>query len=203
MKKVLLTLSAMIAMSVGAGAQIVNIEPVDVVTDDVQLEVITPAEPVKETKKEKKEREKRLREFNDDVAFAKAANSLKRGYFVVLAEYIQRGRSGFRNYAINPNANFLLVQDEDGIIQYAFNRTRPGTNGLGGWTGKGTVRNKKITTSKNGDVHLQFHIAGKSTNSDVRVTLYHNSKYGEVRIWGDVNLVMYGEIRPYRDNDHR
>ena len=62
-----MTLSAIIAMGLGASAQIVPDE-IEIVTDEnVQLEMITPAEPVKESKKEIKEREKKLRELNDDV----------------------------------------------------------------------------------------------------------------------------------------
>ena len=58
MKKILLTLFAITSMSLVATAQTVTDE-VDIETSDVQLEVITPAEPVKESKKEIKEREKR------------------------------------------------------------------------------------------------------------------------------------------------
>ena len=75
-------MGALIALSPVALAQ----EPVQTElesSDDVKLEMITPAEPVKESKKEIKEREKRLREFNDDVAYAKASNSMRRGYFVL------------------------------------------------------------------------------------------------------------------------
>ena len=47
MKKILMTLSAIIAMGLGASAQIVPDE-IEIVTDEnVQLEMITPAEPVK------------------------------------------------------------------------------------------------------------------------------------------------------------
>lgn len=202
MKKVLLMLSAIITMSLGAGAQVVSDE-VDIETSDVKLEVITPAEPVKESKQEIKEREKKLRLLNDDAAFAKASNSLRRGYFVLLADYIQRGRAGYRHYDISSNSNFLLVQDEDAIFQYAINSGRSGANGLGGWTAKGKVRNKRISYAKNGDVLLQFQILGQYINSDVQLKLYHNNNYAEMRITGDIDMVMYGRILPYRDADHR
>ena len=131
----MMTLSAIIAMGLGASAQIVPDE-IEIVTDEnVQLEMITPAEPVKESKKEIKEREKKLRELNDDVAYAKASNSMRRGYFVLVADYVQFGRMGYRHYGINPRSNFILIQGDDGIIQYAFNGVNPGSNGLGGWTG--------------------------------------------------------------------
>ena len=130
MKNILLTISALLMMSLCAAAQ--DSPDVDIETSDVQLQMITPAEPVQESKEEIKAREKKLRELNDDVAYAKASNSLRRGYFVFVADVIEMGRMGFRHYNITPNANFILVQDEDGIIQYALNTGNPGNNGLGG-----------------------------------------------------------------------
>ena len=100
MKKILLTLSAIITMSLGVSAQTV-IDEVDIETSDVELEMITPAEQVKESKEEIKAREKKLRELYDDAAYAKAANSLRRGYFVLVADAIEMGRAGFRHYDIN------------------------------------------------------------------------------------------------------
>ena len=203
MKKILLTLTAIIAMGLGASAQTIADE-VDIETSDVQLEMITPAEQVKESKKEIKEREKRLRELNDDVAYAKASNSMRRGYFVLVADAIEMGRHGYRQYAINRYSNFVLVQAEDGIIQFALNNGGAGSNGLGGWTGKGQVHNKRISYEKNGDVFMQFQIVGPSVNADVDITLYHNSGRATARLWnGSSNLTFYGEILPYRDKDHR
>lgn len=196
-------MTALMAMSLWTSAQIVPDE-LDLDTgDDVKLEMITPAEPAKESKQEIKEREKRLREFNDDVAYAKASNSIRRGYFVLVADYIQNGRSGYRHYDINPNSNFILVQDDDGIIQFAFNMGTPGSNGLGGWTGRGKVRNKQIKYKDNGDVFIQFQLVGSKVNRNVEITLYHNSKRALARIMGLDELTFYGEILPYRDKDHR
>lgn len=203
MKKILFLLSAILAMGLCATAQ-TNNDEVDIETsDNVKLEIITPAEPVQETKEEIKAREKRLREFNDDVAYAKASNSMRRGYFVLVADNIQIGRAGYRHYAINSNSNFILVQDTDGIIQYALNMGNPSLNGLGGWTGKGTVRDKKIKYKDNGDVFMQYKLVTKHGTFDVDVTLYHNSKRAMAQINGGTSIIMYGEILPYRDADHR
>lgn len=179
-------------------------DEVEGITDDnVKLEIITPAEPVVETEQEVKEREKRLREHNDDVAYAKAANSMRRGYFVLVADNIQIGNSGYRHYDISSNSNFVLVQGDDGIVQYALTTGSPGVNGLGGWTGKGTVRNKRIKFDDNGDVYYQYQLISGNVNADVNITLFHNSKRAVVRITGGVPITMYGEILPYRDRAHR
>ena len=172
-------------------------------SEDVKLEIITPAEPVKESKKEIKEREKKLREFNDDVAHAIASNSMQRGYFVLIADYVEIGRMGYRHYNINPQSNFVLVQDDDGIIQYAISTGHSGPNGIGGWTGKGKVSNKRIKILKNGDVFMQYHLASGKVNADVSITLFHNSKRALAQVTGGYNISFYGEIRPYRDQDHR
>ena len=105
MKRLLLALSATVAMGFCASAQDAN--EVDIETSDVQLEMITPAQPVQETEQEIKEREKKLREMNDEVAYAKASNSLRRGYFVLVADNIQIGNMGYRHYDINRNSNFV------------------------------------------------------------------------------------------------
>ncbi|MBQ9555091.1 MAG: DUF4251 domain-containing protein [Muribaculaceae bacterium] len=202
MKRLLMTIFAMTAMCMCASAQ--TIDEVDIETsDNVQLGIITPAEPVQETKEEVKAREKRLRELNDDLAYAKASNSMKRGYFVLLADNIQIGNMGYRHFDINNNSNFLLVQANDGIIQYALNTGSPGANGLGGWTGKGDVRNKRVTVKDNGDVYMRFSVVSSTVNADVDITLFHNSKRAVATISGGPRITMYGEILPYRDNNHR
>ena len=201
MKRLLLALSATVAMGFCASAQDAN--EVDIETSEVQLEMITPAQPVQETEQEIKEREKKLREIKDETAYAMASNSLRRGYFVLVADNIQIGNMGYRHYDISRNSNFILVQAEDGIIQFALNTGYSGSNGLGGWTGKGTVRKQRITYSDNGDVHYQFSIVSGTVNADVYITLFHNSKRAMATVTGGPTITIYGEILPYRDKKHR
>ena len=200
MKKIFLILGAAIAMSLNASAQ--TPEEVDIVTgENVQLEMINPDQPVKETKKEKKEREKKIRKLNQDVEYAKASNSLRRGYFVLLANSVDMGVHHCTG--LNETANYLLVQDNDGIIQFAFNTYRSGPNGIGGITVKGTVRDKKIKYDDNGDVHLEYQLVSKKETAYVYITLFHNSNRAVGRVSGMHDMNFNGEIRPYRDKDHR
>lgn len=201
MKKTLFVLSAILTLGICASAQ--DTGTVEIETSDVELEMITPAQPVQETAQEIKEREKKLREINDEVAYVKASNSLRRGYFVLVADNIQIGNMGYRHYDISRNSNFILVQAEDGIVQFALNTATPGSNGLGGWTGKGKVRKQRITYSDNGDVNYQFSLVGSSVNADVFITLFHNSKRAMATIVGGPTITVYGEVLPYRDKDHR
>jgi hypothetical protein len=120
-----------------------------------------------------------------------------------VADNIQIGNMGYRHYDINSNSNFILVQDNDGIIQFALNTGNPGTNGLGGWTGKGTVRDKRIEVNDNGDVYMQFNVVSGTVNAVVSITLFHNGKRAVADINGDTRITMYGEILPYRDKKHR
>lgn len=202
MKRIFLITAAMVASVLCATAQ--TPDEIDIATDDdIKLEVISPAEPVTETKQQIKEREKLMRAQEDKIAYAKASNSMRRGYFVLLAENIQVGRSGYRHYGINENSNFVLVQDTDGIIQVAFNTSRPRANGLGGWTGKGTVRKKTIRYEDNGDVFMQYILVGPSVNADVSITLFNNSNRAVAQISGGTSMTIYGRILPYRDDEHR
>lgn len=201
MKKYILALSLLMATGLWATAQ--DKGEVDIETADVQLEMISPAQQVQETEQEMKEREKRLREHKDEVAFAKASNSLRRGYFVLVADNIQIGNMGYRHYDISRNSNFILVQGEDGIVQFALNTGFPGTNGLGGWTGKGNVRYSRLKYDDNGDVYYEYQLIGSNINARVFITLFHNSKRAMAQITGGPNITMYGEILPYRDKAHR
>lgn len=201
MKKYILAFSLLMTFGLWATAQ--DKGEVDIETADVQLEMISPAQQVQETEQEMKEREKRLREHKDEVAFAKASNSLRRGYFVLVADNIQIGNMGYRHYDISRNSNFILVQGEDGIVQFALNTGFPGTNGLGGWTGKGNVRYSRIKYDDNGDVYYEYQLIGSNINARVFITLFHNSKRAMAQITGGPDITMYGEILPYRDKAHR
>ena len=201
MKHFLLVLCALLAGGSFAVAQTTN--EIDIETNEVELQMISPAEPVQESSQEIKEREKRLREYKDDIAYAKASNSMRRGYFVLVADNIQIGNMGYRHYGISSNTNFVLVQGDDGVIQFALNTGSPGINGLGGWTGKGSVRNKRIKYDDNGDVFLQYQLISSNVNAQVHITLFHNSKRAVARITGGTDITIYGEILPYRDSKHK
>lgn len=71
MKNFILTLCAIIPL--GVFAQIQSPDASQIESDEnVRLEKIDQKETVKETKKEKKAREKKMRELNEDIAYAKA-----------------------------------------------------------------------------------------------------------------------------------
>lgn len=201
MKKIALILGVMFTLGLNAVAQ--SNDEVDIETSDVKLEVITPAEPVQETEQEIKEREKKFRELQDHVAYVKAYNSLRRGYFVLVSEDIQIGSTGYRHYGISQNYNFILVQGEDGIIQFALNTGFPGSNGLGGWTGKGKVRHSKIKYMDNGDVFMQFDVVGSSVNATVDIILFKETNRAVAHVNGGTPITVYGELLPYRDKEHR
>ena len=201
MKKTALILGVMCTLGLNAVAQ--SNDEVDIETSDVKLEVITPAEPVQETEQEIKEREKKFRELQDHVAYVKAYNSLRRGYFVLVSEDIQIGSAGYRHYGISQNYNFILVQGEDGIIQFALNTGYPGSNGLGGWTGKGKVRHSKIKYMDNGDVFMQFDVVGSSVNATVDIILFKETNRAVAHVNGGTPITVYGELLPYRDKEHR
>ena len=112
MKNFILTLCAIIPLGVFAQVQSPDASQIES-DENVRLEKIDQKETVKETKKEKKAREKKMRELNEDIAYAKASNSMRRGYFVLLANSVDMGR---RFTGLNEAANFVLVQDDDGII---------------------------------------------------------------------------------------
>ena len=106
-------------------------------------------------------------------------------------------------YAETPPSLNSEAFGEDGIIQFALNTGYSGSNGLGGWTGKGEVRKQRMTYDDNGDVHYQFSIVSGTVNADVFITLFNNSKRAVATITGGPTITIYGEILPYRDKKHR
>lgn len=196
----MILLGTMVALALASNAQTAEVDAIN--DDNVQLEIITADQPEQLTEQETKEREKRLRELQDEAAFAKAANSLRRGYFVMLVDNVQFSNGGFLMTNMDQRSNFILVQNFDGIVQFTPMTNHPGINGLGGWTAKGSVRDKRIKYLDNGDVYMEFHLTSNWINTTITITLFHNSKQAVAYLAGP-NIRVYGEILPYRDKEHR
>ncbi len=200
MKQLLLALSLILSSSMAASAATVQ----QVNPDSVELTVVKPAKVKAETKKERKARQKREQQITDSIAHVKAAEAIEQGYFVLLANNLSVGRMGYVVTDINSNANFLLVQNDGGIFQVAFNNGRPGLNGMGGITQHGSVNNKQITTDKKGNVTVTYNLFGSNVNAYVSITLMAGSDRADAivtRMMGPQRITMSGTIVPYRNDD--
>ena len=142
MKQLLLALSLILSSSMAASAATVQ----QVNPDSVELTVVKPAKVKAETKKERKARQKREQQVTDSIAHIKAAEAIEQGYFVLLANNLSIGRMGYVVTDINSNANFLLVQNDGGIFQVAFNNGRPGFNGMARSTTSKSPPTRRVTS---------------------------------------------------------
>ncbi len=171
--------------------------------DSVELTVVKPAKPSNETKQERKAREKRQKEQVDSLAHDLSSQAVEQGYFALMADRMTIGRSGYTVNSVQSNANFVLMQGENAMVQLAFNNGMLGQNGLGGITLPGHISNKRITTDKKGNVYLSFIIVGSQFNADVAITLSANSDYATAIItptFGSDRLTVYGRLLPYRNS---
>lgn len=204
MKKIFI-LSALLAASVLC----VDAQEIDDIygdgNSDIKLEVVTPAKQVKESKQQRKQREKELRALNDSVAHNRAIRGLQNGRWALLADRITVGRMAYTVYNIDSNANFLLQQNDDGMVQVAYNKMNPGVNGLGGITLKGKVRKVRMETDKKGNINYSYHISSTEISAHVTITVYANSGNACATVdstFGPGTLTIYGKLVPYNQARH-
>ncbi len=168
--------------------------------DDVQLSVITPAKPDKTTKQDQKAREKRLKERVDSLGHAKAAAALERGYWVLLADRINVGYTGYTAAGLNGNSNFIFQQAGEGMIQTAFNQASPGLNGMGGMTLQGNVSGVKMSVDKKGNIHYAYSIFSQDISAQVDITVYAGTDYAQAIVeptFSGPRITVSGRLVPY------
>lgn len=201
MMRTLILIAALVAGGVmGAEAQTNHYA----LTDSVELTVVKPAKPSNETKQERKAREKRQKEQVDSLAHDLSAQAVEQGFFALMADRMTIGRLGYTVNPVQSNANFVLMQGENAMVQLAFNNGMLGQNGLGGLTLPGHITNKRIKTDKKGNVYLSFMIVGSQFNADVAITLTAGSDYATAIItptFGSERLTVSGRLLPYRNKN--
>ena len=198
MKKYLFLMVSMLVGMAAVQAQ----DAVTAIDDEVNLAVVKPAVPSKETKAQRKAHEKEMRAQVNQLAHEKALQAMEQGYFVVMADRISDGRTGYTASGLSDNANFLLCQGDAGIFQVAYLRGAPGANGLGGMTLHGSVKGVRIKENKDGAVSMSYNMVGSQMNAYVTINLYKECD----RVMVDVNptmgrgsITLYGRLVPYRN----
>lgn len=192
----------MISMLVGMAAVQAQ-DAVTVTDDEVNLAVVKPAVPSQETKAQRKAHEKEMRAQVNTLAHEKALQAMEQGYFVVMADRISYGGSGYTSSGLSDNANFLLRQGDAGIFQVAYLNGNPGANGLGGMTLHGSVKGVRMKENSDGAVSMSYNMVSSQMNAFVTINLYKDCD----RVMVDVNptmgrgrITLYGRLVPYRNN---
>lgn len=140
-------------------------------------------------------RQKAAQEIEESAAYAEAVKALEEKQFVLEADQVifKRGETAY----VNTNTNFVLVNQNRGTVQVAFNTYFAGPNGIGGVTVDGTVSGVKMKTDKRGNVTYSFSIMGTGISAQVFMTLVNGDNEATVSISPNFNsqtLTLRGKI---------
>lgn len=169
-------------------------------TDDIYASDKLPT-MTKEQKKAEKARKKRQQEIADSISFEQARKAVEDGHFVITADQI-RGRRG-RTVNVNRTTNFVLVQGDTAVVQFALEGVVNSPNGMGGLTVEGRVTKKRIDYDRRGNLNYTMYVTGTALSADVTFTL----PKGTTRCSATVNsnfssdqLTFSGDLTPYSSN---
>lgn len=133
----------------------------------------------------------------DVVSYDDAVAALKAKQFVIEANQVmfRNGQTAF----VTSNTNFVLVNQQRGTVQVAFNTVYPGPNGIGGVTVDGTVSDIQITTDKRGNVNCNFSIQGIGISAQIFITLTDGGNNATATISPNFNsntMTISGNLLP-------
>lgn len=159
---------------------------------------------IKKTEKELKEEERFLQDAAISAeAFHNAVQSIKALSFVVEANSIQPMTGPL--FYVNPNTNFVSLNNGQAIIQIASNfNPNPGPNGLGGITVQGTASNIQIKQDEKENLYLSMNVMGTFISATVFLTLPFGSGKATVTVdpnFSGRNLTLSGTVVPYNQSD--
>lgn len=134
-------------------------------------------------KKEKEEKDRRL-----------AEKMIKEKVFVIEADYLSNNRGD--RYVVNPNINFVKVEDGQATIQIGSN-VGLGYNGLGGITTSGKISSWESKERKNGGYYVSFNVTTSIGHYHIRMDIGPD-RFARATLSGlrGGSLVYEGEIVP-------
>ena len=137
-----------------------------------------------------------------EVSFEEAVEALKTNQFVLEANQLQlpNGNTVF----VDSNTNFVLVNEQRGTVQTAFNTPYPGPNGIGGVTVDGSVSGMEIKTDKKGNYYANFNIQGIGISATVFITLTNGGNNASVTVspnFNNRNMTLQGSLVPLNQSN--
>lgn len=139
---------------------------------------------------------------DDALAYQEAVAALQAKQFVVEGDRVmfRNGQSEF----VTSNTNFVLVNENRGTVQVAFNTAQPGPNGIGGVTVDGSVSDLQSTTDKKGNRNIRFSIQGVGVSAQVFLTLTNGSNDASITINPNFNsrsMTLSGKLVPLEQSN--
>lgn len=145
------------------------------------------------TKAERKALQARI----DSLQFAEAKQAINNRAFTLEANQVvfKYGQTAY----VTSNTNFVSVNDDEAVVQTAFNIPVSGPNGLGGVTVEGNTSDYQVKKDKKGNVLLSFNTMGTGISARVDITLYQGNHKASVTITPNFNsnrITLNGVIVP-------
>lgn len=136
-------------------------------------------------------------QLQDEISYNDAVAALKEHQFVVEANQVmfRNGQTAF----VNSSTNFVLVNQNRGTVQVAFNTVYPGPNGIGGVTVDGTVSDIQMSTDKKGNVNCNFSIQGIGISAEIFLNLTADSNNATITVSPNFNgntMTLTGNLVP-------
>lgn len=184
MKKFIVLVALFVASTLGASVH-------------AQVSTLDTRDNPKAQREAERSRQKAEAEAQEAALYAAAVQALKENRFVVEVDRVVF-KYGDVAY-VNTNTNFILVDEDEGSVQVAFNTPYSGPNGIGGVTVDGRVSGIKLKESKKGKINYNFSVQGTGISAQIFLTLSAGSNQATVTITPNFNsrtLTLYGEIVP-------
>lgn len=158
----------------------------------------TSAVQAQDTEKELTREEKKAMQAKlDSLLFEEAKQAMNEKQFTLEADQVvfKYGQTAY----VNSNTNFVSVNEDDAVVQVAFNIPVSGPNGLGGVTVDGKVSSYKLEEDKRGNLHLSMNVMGAGISARVEIELVRGSNKASLSIFPNFNsnrLSLNGVLLP-------
>lgn len=148
-------------------------------------------------REQRREERRAQEERQDSLQFSQAFQVINNKAFTLEANQVvfKYGQTAF----VSSNTNFVSVNDDQAVVQIAFNIPAAGPNGLGGITVQGSVSGYQVTTDKSGNVYVAMNVIGAAISATVNITLYSGSNQASVTVNPNFNsnqLTLNGQLVP-------
>lgn len=148
-------------------------------------------------REQRREERRAQEERQDSLQFSQAFQAINNKAFTLEANQVvfKYGQTAF----VSSNTNFVSVNDDQAVVQIAFNIPAACPNGLGGITVQGSVSGYQVTTDKSGNVYVAMNVIGAAISAAVNITLYSGSNQASVTVNPNFNsnqLTLNGQLVP-------
>ncbi len=155
----------------------------------------------KEQKKLDKAERKRQQAITDSIEYQLAVKAVEDKHFVIVADQI-RGRYG-RTLNVNRSTNFVLVQGDTAVVQFALEGVINSPNGIGGITAESRITKHSLSYDKKENMNYTMFVNGTALTGNITFSLPKGSKRCSATVSANFSgdqLTFTGYLEPYISN---